>query len=195
MNKATKMKDERKLSVFQWILYAGIIPVITVSAILLIVLTLTGHNFFKEAEKLPIIGNLFSSKEQASSDLYEEYERELNELRAQLKDEQLKNDEMEKELEEKEQEIAELEAENEGLKEEINTLLESNSEERKNTDSMIKTFEKMSPKNAANILIQMDETTALNMMANLREQTLADILEKMPPSKRRNFRQVDRKVE
>lgn len=100
---------------------------------------------------------------------------------------------MQSELEKKDQEIASLQEEKENFE---NTQVEPgnenvNANDQNETDTqwneVIKTYEKMKPQSAANILAQMDETTALNIMTDLKEDTLARILEKMPVEKAANF--------
>lgn len=101
---------------------------------------------------------------------------------------------MQSELEKKDQEIATLQEEKKNFETNQNNQAEpgnDNANGQNETDTqwneVIKTYEKMKPQSAANILAQMDETTALNIMTDLKEDTLARILEKMPVEKAANF--------
>lgn len=192
MREENKTMEENKSGILKKLFYFVIIPFLLILTIVLIISTVSGLNIFQEAAKIPVIGNLFSSKDMATTSI-EDYEQQINKLQAQLKNQEKKVEDLQSELEEKDQEIATLqeEKENSGNNqvEPGNENANANGQNKTDTqwNEVIKTYEKMKPQSAANILAQMDETTALNIMDDLKEDTLARILEKMPVEKAANF--------
>lgn len=185
--------EENKSGIFKKLFYFVIIPFLLILTIVLIISTVSGLNIFQEAAKIPVIGSLFSSKDMATTSI-EEYDQQINKLQAQLKNQEKKVEDLQSELEKKDQEIATLQEEKKNFETNQNNQAEPGNENangQNETDTqwneVIKTYEKMKPQSAANILAQMDETTALNIMTDLKEDTLARILEKMPVEKAANF--------
>lgn len=179
-------EKKKKLGPFQWIVFGGIFPIIIVLTVLLAILSFRGVNIFEETEKIPVIGSLFTD-ENTDESTVDDLENTILELQAELKNEQAKTTQLQSELETKENEIAQLQAENEQLEQNVNELQNSNSTTSTDWDSVVKTYEAMKPKDAALILVEMDETTALNILAELTEDQLADILGKMSPEDAANF--------
>ncbi|WAA13602.1 MotE family protein [Fervidibacillus halotolerans] len=181
-----KEKKKKKFGIFQWIVFGGIFPILIALSILLIVLSIQGINVFKETEKIPVIGN-FLGQEKNDETSVDDLENTIRKLQAELKNEEAKSSQLQSKLEDKEKEIAQLEEEKKRLERDLNELMNSKGTTSKNWDSVIKTYETMKPKEAALILVEMDENTALNILADLSEDQLADILEKMPPQDAAQF--------
>ncbi len=193
MREENKTMEENKSGILKKLFYFVIIPFLLILTIVLIISTVSGLNIFQEAAKIPVIGSLFSSKDMATTSI-EEYDQQINKLQAQLKNQEKKVEDLQSELERKDQEIATLQEEKKNFETNQNNQAEpgnDNANGQNETDTqwneVIKTYEKMKPQSAANILAQMDETTALNIMTDLKEDTLARILEKMPVEKAANF--------
>ncbi|MEK0289826.1 hypothetical protein P5F77_04980 [Caldifermentibacillus hisashii] len=193
MREENKTMEENKSGILKKLFYFVIIPFLLILTIVLIISTASGLNIFQEAAKIPVIGSLFSSKDMATTSI-EEYDQQINKLQAQLKNQEKKVEDLQSELEKKDQEIATLQEEKKNFETNQNNQAEPGNENangQNETDTqwneVIKTYEKMKPQSAANILAQMDETTALNIMTDLKEDTLARILEKMPVEKAANF--------
>jgi flagellar protein FlbB len=193
MREENKTMEENKSGILKKLFYFVIIPFLLILTIVLIISTVSGLNIFQEAAKIPVIGSLFSSKDMATTSI-EEYDQQINKLQAQLKNQEKKVEDLQSELEKKDQEIATLQEEKKNFETNQNNQAEPGNENtngQNETDTqwneVIKTYEKMKPQSAANILAQMDETTALNIMTDLKEDTLARILEKMPVEKAANF--------
>jgi len=189
MREENKTVEENKSGILKKLFYFVLIPFLLILTIVLIISTVSGLNLFQEAAKIPVIGSLFSSKDMATPSI-EEYEQQINKLQAQLKNQEKKIEGLQSELEKKDQEITTLQEEKEKTE---NNQVEPGNENANGhvTDTqwseIIKTYERMKPQSAANILVQMDETTALNIMTDLKKDTLARILEKMPVEKAANF--------
>lgn len=192
MREENKTMEENKSGILKKLFYFVIIPFLLILTIVLIISTVSGLNIFQEAAKIPVIGSLFSSKDMATTSI-EAYDQQINILQAQLKNQEKKVEDLQSELEKKDQEIATLQEEKKNFEtnqaEPGNDNVNANDQNETDTqwNEVIKTYEKMKPQSAANILAQMDETTALNIMIDLKEDTLARILEKMPVEKAANF--------
>lgn len=194
MREENKTMEENKSGILKKLFYFVIIPFLLILTIVLIISTVSGLNIFQEAAKIPVIGSLFSSKDMATTSI-EEYDQQINKLQAQLKNQEKKVEDLQSELEKKDQEIASLQEEKENFEntkvepgnENVNAKANDQNETDTQWNEVIKTYEKMKPQSAANILAQMDETTALNIITDLKEDTLARILEKMPVEKAANF--------
>lgn len=195
MREENKTMEENKSGILKKLFYFVIIPFLLILTIVLIISTVSGLNIFQEAAKIPVIGSLFSSKDMATTSI-EEYDQQINKLQAQLKNQEKKVEDLQSELEKKDQEIETLQEEKKNFETNQNNQAEPgndnvNANDQNETDTqwneVIKTYEKMKPQSAANILAQMDETTALNIMTDLKEDTLARVLEKMPVEKAANF--------
>lgn len=172
--------EEKKSGKLKRIFYFIVIPFLLILTVVLVISTFSGFNIFQEAAKIPVIGTLFSDEE-SSHYSAEDYEREINELQANLKNQEAEVKELQSKLDDKKEEIAKLKEEKAKLENQSSGQDEENEDQTNSSwNDLIKTYENMKPQSAANILLKMDETTALNIMADLKEETLARILEKMP---------------
>lgn len=96
-------------------------------------------------------------------------------------------------MEEKEAEADKLLLEQERLESSIEEDAEGNPENNKEAKPDIKeikaVYETMAPKKAALIILEMKEEESLNILSNLSTESLARILEKMPPDRAAAFSQ------
>lgn len=178
-------KEVKKLNVFQWILYAGIIPLFFGLILFVIIVTLTGDNGLKEVKNIPVIGTLFEKDEPPL--VTNDYKKQLEQYEAKLKESKEKIKDYELQIEKKDQEISTLQEELRHLQENDTDTEGNVVESAKDRKPIVKTYEKMSPKNAAAILIEMNEEAALDILSNVKEDTLAQILAKMPPENAAKF--------
>lgn len=179
--------EEKKSNIIQWIIYGILIPLLFAAVLFIIILTISGINIFEEGKKLagkiPFVGNFF--EQQSQDDVFLEYEKKIGELEAKLRNEEAAKKKLQNELEEKEEKLKKLELENNQLEKEIEQL--NNQETNNQLSDIVKTYEKMSPKQAALILIEMEEKMAVDILRNLKGETKAAILEKMPPKQAARF--------
>jgi|GEM_PF-3766238 len=157
------------------ILLVIIFTVLLLSAGVLIVFTAKGKNIFEWASALPVVGSWFHSGDSI------DYEKEIKELEAKLKNEQAKADQYKTQLENREEKIGELERKVAQLEAQLQGQENAGGETNGQWTQLVKTFEEMAPKQAAQILVAMeDDETVLRILADLKEKSLAAILEKMP---------------
>lgn len=182
-------ENQRTFSKGQWVLFIIIIPVLFALTIGLIVLSFAGVNVFEKAQELGK-GIPFVSEQQGNGEKEEMIDpEELVALQGQVKERDTQIDRLENTIFEKEQSIVELEQEIEQQSIIIEELREVQKSNKREFNEVVSSFESMSSKNAAPILIEMDEFVALQVLSQIDEETLAKILEEMPPEEAAKFAQ------
>jgi flagellar motility protein MotE (MotC chaperone) len=183
VEKVLEEKELKKTSKFQSFIFIVFIPLLAAITVALIAMTYLGYNVFeltKEyGQKVPFISSALSEEESESS---KELESKMIELEAEIKDREAKIEQLESQLESKDKEISNVQLEKEQLEQEIDELTEMKEENKRAFKDIVKTYETISAKKAAPILVQMSETEALQILSNLKSETLAEIIEKMDPS-------------
>ncbi|MFE8695182.1 MotE family protein [Cytobacillus sp. FJAT-53684] len=182
MDKVAEEIESKKTSKFQSFIYIVLIPLLAAITVTLIAMTYLGYNVFeltKEyGQKIPFVSSAFTKEESKS---VEELETKMIELEAEISDREAKVIQLETQLDSKDQEISRAELEKERLKEEIEELTAMKEENKRAFKDIVKTYETISAKKAAPILSQMSETEALQILSNIKSDTLAEIMEKMDP--------------
>jgi flagellar motility protein MotE (MotC chaperone) len=183
MSKDAYENKEKKMNIFQWIVYAGIIPLLIGLALFIFILEIAGVSVIDEVKKLPVISSFTEAEEATSEDTDSEIKRlqeRVEDLESQLNEEKFNSNQLSLDLEDKESEIQTLLEEKGQLEQEIDRLNEAMGNDELDSGAIFSTYESMSPKKSAAIIAEMDEETALNILRNISEETLAKILENMP---------------
>lgn len=167
---------------FKKFVYLFLIPLMFTIAIILIVTTVTGTNVFKIAgnvtEKIPFM-NKDEAGEAENSSLSGE---KVVTLQAEIQEKEVQITQLQSQIESAETEKDELLAEQERLQFEIEKLKRDQEETQKEFKEILSTFEKMSAKTAAPILVQMSDTESLRIMSSMKPDTLSAIFTKMSPA-------------
>jgi len=176
------IQEEKKYSAFQWILFVIIIPLMFAITVVLVVLSVSGINVFEGmknvGEKIPVISSIFDGdKEVVDID----YKQKYGELQGEIKNQEAYIQSVENQLAEKDEEIKNLQLEKETLLNQIQELELINENRMVEMKEIIKTYETMSAKNAAAIIVEMDDTEAMRILSNMKADALAEVLQKMPP--------------
>lgn len=170
----------RTLGIFQGLLIWVLIPLLFVTMVLLIIANVADVNIFDKAkqltEELPLVGKK-AEKEQDSVLTSDE---EFISLNAEIKDREAQLLSVQEELSKSEEEKTSLQAEIDRLKDEIEQLKIQQMDSKREMKEIVTTFENMSPKSAAPVIIKLSDAEAVQLLANLKPETLASILEKMP---------------
>ncbi|MGD6803022.1 MotE family protein [Rossellomorea vietnamensis] len=180
--KAGKNRNEKTNSPFQWVLFAGIIPLLFAVVTTLVVLSLAGVNVFEKAkeagEKIPVISSVIptDAKEEAAR-----LEARVLSLQSEIEDKLSEISSLQGKITSQEQEKEKLLAEQEQLQAKIEELEQIQQENKRAFKEMISTFETMSAKSAAPVLANMENEKAIKILSNVKPDTLAKILEKMAP--------------
>lgn len=172
--------EEKSYSKLQWFIVIIIIPSIFALAVALIVAIVAGVNVIDKAKeysnKLPF---LTSDEERKEGKQTEDLEGKLIELRAEVKVREESLAELQTKLNSKDEKIEKLELEKEQLESEIDSLLAIQTDNKREFKDIVKTYETMSAKKAAPIITQMNDKDALEILAHLKSDTLAAIMEQM----------------
>lgn len=170
----------KTLGIFQGLLIWVLIPLLFVTMVLLIIANVADVNIFDKAkqltEELPLVGKK-AEKEQDSVLTSDE---EFISLNAEIKDKEAQLLSVQEELSKSEEEKTSLQAEIDRLKDEIEQLKIQQTDSKREMKEIVTTFENMSPKSAAPVIIKLSDAEAVQLLANLKPETLASILEKMP---------------
>ncbi|WP_080846445.1 MotE family protein [Cytobacillus gottheilii] len=182
-NKEELEGNHNKTGKFQKFLYWFLIPLLFALAVMLLVLTLLGHNVFQVTkeygQKIPFLSSLFSEEEISSM---EEFENKVIELEADIKDREARITQLEGQLETKDLDIERAQLEKERLQQEVDELRAIRDENKRAFKDIIKTYETISAKKAAPILTEMDDAEAVRILANVKPDTLAAIMENLDPA-------------
>jgi len=176
------IQEEKKYSAFQWVLFVIIIPLMFAITVVLVVLSVSGINVFEGmknvGEKIPVISSIFDGDKEVK-DI--DYKQKYGELQGEIKNQEAYIQSVENQLAEKDQEIKNLQLEKETLLNQIQELELINENRMVEIKEIIKTYETMSAKNAAAIIVEMNDTEAMKILSNMKADALAEVLQKMPP--------------
>ncbi|EMI11847.1 hypothetical protein NOW01_01865 [Anoxybacillus salavatliensis] len=184
MEQFEKEEETKKTSKFQWFLFVVFIPLLFTISVVLLILTFSGINVFEQGKKyasqLPFVSQWIEGTEANEK---KKLQQQIVELKATIveKEKQLTkaNDalkEKEGEIDALKQEIARLQAEKEQAQEPTTPTTEQTNTSRVD---VVKMYETMSPKKAAEIIPQMSDREAVDLLSQLKTDKVAAILEKM----------------
>lgn len=181
-----EIEEEKGYGVFQWILFVLVIPLLFAITVALIVMTVAGVNVFEKAKEIgghvPLISNMIDD---GAADKGGQTDKEkVVSLQAEIKNKEAKIEQLEKKLKASDKKVEDLftekdrlEIELEKLKKEEETAVTTDKQDNK----LINTYESMAPKNIANILVNLSDSEAIKILAEMSTEKQAAILEKLPP--------------
>ncbi|SFK26874.1 Flagellar motility protein MotE, a chaperone for MotC folding [Halobacillus dabanensis] len=176
-----KQAQKNKSNKFPKIFFAIFLPFIFLFTLALIVLTLLGFNVFEEAEKyaskIPGISQVTSSNEQEST------KDEEARLQAIIANKDAELEDLQGEVDQKQSEVKELEQEVIQLETELQDFVNGNENESMDEKSkeLAQSFEGMDAEEAASIVENMDQSIAMQIMAQVASEERGEILGKMDP--------------
>ncbi|MFC7685417.1 MotE family protein [Ureibacillus sp. GCM10028918] len=182
-----KAKQENTVShegnspgIFQKLIFWFIIPLLFIVAILLVVATFTNFNVFEKAAELT---NLKGSEEEVSiEDTTNQYNEKIVGLEAEVKEKEAEIEKLQSELESAKAENQESLTVQEQLQYEIEKLQRDQTEAKKEFEDLLDSFEQMSAKSAAPILVEMSDEEAVKILASMQPDILSAVLAKMSPA-------------
>lgn len=177
----TDIKREKSQGFFQKIFFWIVIPLMFASALFLIVAKFADVNVFDKmselSEGLPFVGE--REKDETGFDEVVLEERVVM-LQAEIQEKEAQVTQLQQELETSADEKEALLVEQEKLLDEIAKLKRQGDDSKQKFKEVVLTFERMSAKSAAPVITNMDDAEAIQILTNLKPDTLAAILEKMP---------------
>lgn len=173
--------SKRKSGGFRKFFMWFVIPIMFVVAILLVVATLMNTNVFdlgkKAYESLPFV----PSEEQQAKEAVVSNDSKVVKLQADIQEKEAEIAQLQKKLDTATTEKEKLTTEIEQLKFEVEKINREQDDVKGDFNDILKTFDTMSPKAAAPVLVKMSDVEALRILTNLKPDKLAAILEKMDP--------------
>lgn len=171
------LEEGKSPGIFQKLFYLVLIPLMFVIAILLVVATITNTNVFEKAsEILPFV----SQKDDSNAS--ENNSQKIVELQAQIKEKEAEIEQLQTQLDTAKAENENNQAIQDQLRAQIDELQSSTNSTKKEFDEILSTYENMSAKAAAPILVQMSDDEATRILMNMQPEKLSDILSKMSPA-------------
>lgn len=180
-----KEKEKKKAGIFQWILFVGIIPLMFAITVVLVILFVTGNNVFdsvsKYANKIPFVSTLLTGDDDKDAKNLEEVGEKVVELQATNKEYTTQINALTKDVEEKNQLIDQLNSEITKLKQQLQKRQDSISAAEVDYNEIVKSFESMPPKKAAELIEFWDEKDAIVLLSRMKNDSMTAVLEKMTP--------------
>ena len=168
---------------FKKFFYLFLIPFMFLIAILLIITSMTEYNVFKMADeaidKIPFISSDEKEGVVENSSLNEQ---KVVELQAEIQEKEAQISQLQSQIDASATEKEELLIEQERLQFEIEKLQRDQEETKKEFKEILSTFEKMSARKAAPILVEMSDTESVRIMSEMKPDTLSAIFAKMAPA-------------
>lgn len=186
-----KAKETKELSVekkkkssgaFGKIIMVVLITLMFTTAVLLVIARFNDVNVFDKAKEisasLPFVGDPEKKDLLADEGILEE--RVVN-LQAEIKEKEAEVFRLQQQLDSSADEKEALLIEQERLLGEIQALERDEDSSTQKVSEIVTTFEKMSAKSAAPVITNMSDAEAIQILASLKPDNLASILEKMSP--------------
>ncbi|HWK22264.1 MAG TPA: hypothetical protein VNS08_04440 [Ureibacillus sp.] len=183
----TEIHEENSPGIFQKLIFWFIIPLVFIVAILLVIATFTDFNVFDKASELT---NFNGSEDVTDNKSPDQNGKKIVGLEAEVKEKEAEIEQLQDELEKAKAENQESQSKQEQLQYEIDKLKSEQNEAKKEFNDILSSFEKMSAKSAAPILVEMKDDEALKILANMKPDTLSAILAKMEPAKAAHYTQL-----
>lgn len=181
-NTVSEVKKEKSAGVFQILLLWIIIPLLFASAVLLIIAKFADVNVFDKAKEwsgsLPFISE--KAEEDVGADDFVSEEGAVG-LQAEVKEKEAKLFKLQGELDKSKGEKEKLLLEQQRLNDEIAQLISEKDQSKKDFKGIVTTYEQMSAKAVAPVIVKMTDGEAVRILASLKPDTLAAVLEKMEP--------------
>ncbi|MDN4494245.1 MotE family protein [Ureibacillus aquaedulcis] len=171
--------EENSPGIFQKLFFWFIIPLLFILAILLVIATVFNFNVFEKAAEFT---NLKSTEEVSVSDVTEQYNEKIVGLEAEVKEKEAEIEKLQSELDKAQAENQESLTVQEQLQYEIGKLQRDQDAAKQEFESILQSFEQMSAKSAAPILVEMSDDEAVKILASMQPDVLSDILAKMSPA-------------
>ncbi|WP_203362307.1 MotE family protein [Bacillus sp. REN10] len=191
-----EQETESKTSKFQWLLFAIVIPLLFAVTVSLIVMTVAGVNIFDKAKELggsvPGVSSMIDSESSKDSKVAKS---RLVSLQAEVEEQKAEIEKLQKKLDASDKEIEKLLTEKDRLEVELEQQQKQQEGSRdgqpgdksksndKDGNPLIDTYESMAPKNVANIIVNLSDAEAVNIISAMSTDKQAKILEKLPPEK------------
>lgn len=177
-----KAEKEGKGGAFQILLLWIIIPLLFTTALVLILAKFADVNVFDEAKKWTSNLPFTSEKKEEDPGVGNlVLEERVVTMQAEIQEKEAQLFKVQQDLDKSADENEKLLIEQEKLLDEIAVLIREKDDSKRNFKEIVNTFEKMSAKSSAPVIVKMSDAEAIRILTNLKPDMLASILEKMSP--------------
>ncbi|MCR2820718.1 MotE family protein [Lederbergia panacisoli] len=185
MEKTFKNQNmEKEPGMFHRFIFWFLIPLLFALFLGLLIASVAGVNIFQKAkeisEKVPVIANMIDDKEKFNA---LEYDEKIISLDAEILNKNAQIDQLKSQLEKYDFDKERFLLEKERLEKTIEELRLIQDENKRAFKEIISTYEAMTPKSAAPIILEMSDDEAVKVLSNISTESLAKIMEKMPPDR------------
>lgn len=174
---------EKSTGIFQILMLWVFIPLLFTSAVLLILAKFTDVNVFDKAKewtgKLPFVSEKNEEEDVGTNTLV--LEERVVSLQAEIKEKETELFMLQSDFDKSAEEKDTLLKEQQRLVDEIARLTSEQDSSKKDFKGIITTYEQMSAKSVAPVIVKMADEEAVRILASLKPDTLAAVLEKMLP--------------
>ncbi|AYV71168.1 MULTISPECIES: MotE family protein [Niallia] len=175
-------EKKKPFNIFQRFLMVAVIPTIFAIIVLVLLLMYSGADVAEKGKELLNAIPFLSEEKKSTDKLLENNKNTISSLQTKLKERDKEIKSLESQLENSENRFQSANSEKEKLQSELQSLQSAQEETKKAMNEIVKTYETMSPKNAAAILSEMSEKEAMKILGELKPAKLASVLEKMEPA-------------
>lgn len=176
-----KLKSQKEPSFFQKFIYWFLIPLLFGLFLVLIIASINGVNIFEKTQqlskKIPFAADIIKSGE---TEKIVEFEQTILDLEAQIHNKDAQLHELQSKIDSSAVEKERLLLEQERLEATIDELRQMRDENKRAFKEIVSTYEAMTPKSAAPIILKMKDEEAVKILSNISTEKLAKIMEKMP---------------
>lgn len=181
-SKTQKTEKEASSKTLRNVMMGILVTLMLTTAVILVIAKFNNVNVFdtvKEmTQSLPFVKSE-EEQEQSQNDLI--LEGRVVELQAEIHEKEAEVNQLQQQLDTSANENEALLLEQERLLVEIEELKRAQDSTKQKQSEVVKTFEQMSAKSAAPVIVKMSDAEALQILTNLKSDRLAAILEKMSP--------------
>lgn len=179
---AQKSAKEASSKTLRNVMMGVLVTLMLTTAVILVIAKFNNVNVFdavKEmAQSLPFVKSE-AEQEQSQNDFI--LEGRVVELQAEIHEKEAEVNQLQQQLDTSANENEALLLEQERLLAEIEELKRAQDSTKQKQSEVVKTFEQMSAKSAAPVIVKMSDAEALQILTSLKPDRLAAILEKMSP--------------
>ncbi|MYL33144.1 hypothetical protein GLW08_01505 [Pontibacillus yanchengensis] len=172
--------ESKKTNKFQWFVFVILIPLLFAVTFALIVMTIGGVNVFQKVQeyggKIPVVSSMVSS-----DNTQENQEPQSAELQATVQDQNAQIQQLKGTVSQKNQTIEELNQQIEELTNQLNEKAKSDQQRSEIMKNMSSSFKEMDPEEAAPIIAQLDQSTAVSILQQMPDEERGNIFAKMSP--------------
>ena len=182
-----ELEVQKSPGIFQKLFYWFLIPLMFLLAVVLVVAEISNVNVFEKAREaassLPFISSDESNGDNNTSTGADVSGGKVVELQAEIMEKEAQIADLQAQITTANSEKEQMLIEQEKLAFELERLQRENESSSVEFDEVVKAYETMSAKKSAAAIAELPDAEALRILSNLKTDTVAELFEKMEPTK------------